>query len=431
MVDRSADAVVIGAGVLGSSIALELARGGRDVVVIDKAGGAGHGSTSASSGIVRFHYSTYAGVALAWEALHGWHDWAGHLGHVDPAGLARLEQTGMLVLDRTPGASAPVTALLDQVGVPWEWWDTEQIAARLPHLDTGAFGPPAPVQSDAFFAEAHGSLTGTFTPDAGYVGDPALAAQNLAVAATAQGATILLHREVVALGSDGPRRWRVVLADGDTYDADVVVNAAGPWSGRVNALAGAGSDFTVTTRPMRQEVHELATAGTDPRVIVADPDLGIYTRPAGPGRMIVGGMEPECDPPEWLDDADVVNPHPTVPVFEAQVLRAARRFPDLAVPNRPVGIAGVYDVTTDWAPIYDRTDRPGFYVAIGTSGNQFKNAPVVGTLMRTLIDAVEAGHDHDRDPVRLTLPRTGREVDLSAWSRRRPVAADRPRSVLG
>jgi glycine/D-amino acid oxidase-like deaminating enzyme len=46
---------VIGAGVVGSSIALELARGGRQVVVVDKSGGAGHGSTSASSGIVRFH----------------------------------------------------------------------------------------------------------------------------------------------------------------------------------------------------------------------------------------------------------------------------------------------------------------------------------------------------------------------------------------
>ncbi len=428
----AADVVVIGAGVVGSSIALELARGGREVVMVDKAGGAGHGSTSASSGIVRFHYSTYAGVALSWEALHGWRDWAGHLGHVDPAGLAGFEQTGMLVLDRSPGASAPITAIFDQVGVPWEAWDSDRIAARLPHLDPGAYGPPAPVTSDAFFADAHGSLTGTFTPDAGYVGDPALAAQNLATAAVAHGARALLHREVVAIEPGGPRRWRVVLADGEACDADVVVNAAGPWSDRVNALAGAGADFTVTTRPMRQEVHEVAApGGPEERIIVADPDLGIYTRPAGPGRMLVGGMEPECDPPEWLDDADAVNPHATPSVFEAQVLRAARRFPDLAVPNRPLGIAGVYDVTTDWSPVYDRTDRDGFYVAIGTSGNQFKNAPVVGILMRTLIDAIEAGHDHDRDPVQLTLPRTGLELDLSAWSRLRPIAEDRPRSVLG
>jgi glycine/D-amino acid oxidase-like deaminating enzyme len=436
-VTEGVDAVVIGAGVIGSSIALELARGGRRVVVLDKLGSTGHGSTSASSGIVRFHYSTYAGVAIAWESLHGWRDWAGHLGHVDPAGLAGFRRTGMLVLDRVPGASSRITALLDEVGVPWEAWDVTDIATRVPALDPGAYGPPAPVDSEAFFADAHGSLTGSYTPDAGYVPDPALATQNLATSAVHHGAELLLHREVRTVAEEGSRRWRVTTADGTTYDSDVVVNAAGPWSARVNALAGVGSDFTVTTRPLRQEVHEVAAprgfegADGEPGPAIADPDLGIYVRPARPGVLVVGGMEPECDPPEWLDDPDAADPRPTGPVFEAQVLRAARRFPDLAVPHRPSGIAGVYDVTTDWSPVYDRTERPGFYVAMGTSGNQFKNAPVVGTLMRTLIDAVESGHDHDREPVRLTLPRTGSVVDLSAWSRLRPVPDEPPTNVLG
>lgn len=49
-------------------------------------------------------------------------------------------------------------------------------------------------------------------------------------------------------------------------------------------------------------------------------------------------------------------------------------------------------------PIYDRTDLPGFYVAMGTSGNQFKNAPPAGRFLATLVERVEAGHDHDRDP---------------------------------
>ncbi len=434
---ETVDAVVVGAGVIGSSIALELARSGRRVVVLDKSGGAGHGSTSASSGIVRFHYSTYAGVAIAWESLHGWRDWAGHLGLVDPAGMADLRRTGMLVLDRVPGASARITALLDEVGVPWEAWDATEIAARVPALDPGAYGPPAPVDSEAFFADAHGSLTGSFTPDAGYVTDPALAAHNLAAAAVHHGATLLLHREVRDVAEDGRRRWRVTTADGEVVDADVVVNAAGPWSSRLNEMAAVGSDFTVTARPMRQEVHEVPAPagfeGTDgsPGVTIADPDLGIYVRSARPGAILVGGMEPECDPPEWLDDPDAADPRATGSMFQTQVLRAARRFPDLAVPHRPSGIAGVYDVTTDWSPVYDRTDRPGFYVAMGTSGNQFKNAPVVGTLMRTLVDAVESGHDHDRDPVTLTLPRTGSVVDLGAWSRLRPVPEQPPTNVLG
>jgi sarcosine oxidase subunit beta len=106
-------------------------------------------------------------------------------------------------------------------------------------------------------------------------------------------------------------------------------------------------------------------------------------------------------------------------VYEAQLYRAARRLPGLTVPGRPVGITGIYDVSDDWSPIYDRTCVDGFYVAIGTSGNQFKNAPVVGEFLARLIQACEGGHDHDRDPLRLTLARTGLEVDLGTYSRRR------------
>ena len=72
------DALVIGAGVMGCAIAFELARAGRSVVVVDKAGGAGFGSTSASSAIIRFTYSTFDGVALAWESYHRWLDWDGY-----------------------------------------------------------------------------------------------------------------------------------------------------------------------------------------------------------------------------------------------------------------------------------------------------------------------------------------------------------------
>ncbi|NTW39625.1 MAG: FAD-binding oxidoreductase, partial [Cellulomonadaceae bacterium] len=113
-----------------------------------------------------------------------------------------------------------------------------------------------------------------------------------------------------------------------------------------------------------------------------------------------------------------------------QVTRAARRLPALQIPTRPTGITGVYDVTPDWAPVYDRTDRDGFYVAIGTSGNQFKNAPLVGQLMAELIRAVEDGHDHDARPVQHRGRRTGLDLDLGAFSRLRPL--DRSvTSVLG
>jgi sarcosine oxidase subunit beta len=423
---QSADAVVVGAGVIGTAISLELARAGRRVLVVDKGPGVGFGSTSASSAIIRFHYSTFTGIAAAWEARQLWGDWAGHLGHDED--LATFVRTGMLVLDSRRG---PTTDLFDRAGVPWEEWDAAEIVRQVPGIDAGSYGPPKPVDSPAFFGDARGRLVGTFTPDAGYVDDPRLAAVNLATAARRQGAAYLLRREVVAVDGTGPRRWRLTLGDGETVDADVVVNAAGPWSSALNRLAGADGDFAVTSRPLRQEVHQLVAPPGVPGVAVADPDLGTYLRPHGSGHLLVGGMEPECDPMEWLDDADAADLRPTRPVFEAQAYRAARRFPDVSVPNRPTGIAGVYDASTDWTPIYDRTGLPGFYVAMGTSGNQFKNAPLVGQVMAHLVTQVEAGHDHDADPLTYTAPRTGNVLDLRTYSRLRRVDATAPSTVMG
>lgn len=61
------------------------------------------------------------------------------------------------------------------------------------------------------------------------------------------------------------------------------------------------------------------------------------------------------------------------------------------MPRRPVGVAGVYDVSPDWTPIYDRVSTPGYYVAMGTSGNQFKNAPLVGQVMAHLVAGSRRG----------------------------------------
>ena len=74
---------------------------------------------------------------------------------------------------------------------------------------------------------------------------------------------------------------------------------------------------------------------------------------------------------------------------------------------------------------------PGYYVAMGTSGNQFKTAPVVGQLMAHLVDAVEGGHDHDADPLTWRAPRTGNELELATYSRLRRVDPHGPSSVMG
>jgi len=430
------DALVIGAGVVGCAVAYELARGGRRVVVVDSGPAAGAGSTSASSAIVRFTYSTHIGVATSWESLRGWRDWSGHLDASPTEPLARYHRTGGLLLE-APGLPLRLMAdLMSTLGVPYELWDAEELARRMPALDPGRYHPPKAVADPHFGDDARGTVGGCWTPDAGFVDDPALAAQNLMAAAQRHGAAFRFRSRVVEVVGDGDRVSGVVLDDGSTVEAPVVVNAAGPASYLVNDIAGVLGDFTVQTRPLRQEVHHLPSPedfrlGSGMHPFVADPDLGTYFRAAPGDGLLVGGMEPECDPFDWLDDPERYDPNPTSEVYEAQTLRVARRLPSVRVPGRPVGIAGVYDVTDDWTPIYDRTSRPGFYVAIGTSGNQFKNAPVIGLLLRELIDAVESGADHDATPVEVALPRTGVRVSLGAYSRRRAINSESTFSVLG
>lgn len=421
----TADAIVVGAGVIGSSIALELARTGRSVLVADKAGAPGQGSTSASSAVIRFNYSTWDGIAAAWEAKHCWEKWADHLEGVDDVGMARFHRVGLAFLDVDVAPMARVLPMFDRAGIPYETWDAATLAARIPGLDPGRYWPPRRLDDARFWAEAADQLGALWTPDAGYVDDPSLAAVNLANSAKRRGVAFRFGTPVTAVLGDDETRG-VQLADGSRLHAPVVVNAAGPWSGALNALAGVGADWTVNVRPMRQEVHHLAApprfnTPEQPGPVIADLDLGTYMRSTPGGGLLVGGTEPECDPLQWLDDVDELNPNPTQAVFEAQVTRAARRFPELGVPGRPLGIAGAYDVSDDWAPIYDRTERDGFFVAIGTSGNQFKNAPVVGTIIKQVIDG----------ETNFTGAHTGLTVDLGSFSRLRQRNPDSTGTVMG
>ncbi|WP_405987072.1 NAD(P)/FAD-dependent oxidoreductase [Streptomyces sp. NBC_00872] len=431
---ESYDAVVIGAGVLGCSVAYALAQDGRRVCVVDRNASAGSGSTSASSAVVRFNYSTFAGVAGAWESARIWQNWAQHLGADAGTGSARFIRTGGLSLDAPGQDRRKVLALFDRVGVPYEVWDEALLRERMPLLDTGRHYPPKAVTDDAFWDEPTGTLTGYWTPDSGFIDDPQLAARDLMAAAERHGARFRFRSPVVRVDRTD-RVTGIGLADGTVLAAPVVVNVAGPHSGAVNGLAGVEDGFRVRTRPLRQEVHEVRAPegygrdGAGP--LVADLDLGTYFRGTPSGGIIVGGTEPECDVLQWLDDPDAYSVHPSKAVYDAQLLRAARRLPTLTVPGTPRGTAGVYDVSDDWIPIYDKTDLPGYYVAIGTSGNQFKNAPVVGRYIAAIVAACEDGRDHDTDPVQVDLPHTGHRVDLSHYSRLRTVNRDSSFSVMG
>jgi sarcosine oxidase subunit beta len=433
-VTQTADAVVIGAGVIGAAVAYELAQTGLRVVAIDRLGGVGSGSTSSSASIVRFHYSTFEGVAASWEAKFGWESWSDYLGSGPDESLARFVKSGCVILDGSTQRER-VLPLFDRVGVPYECWDAETIRQRVPGMDPGRYAPPKPVTDDAFWDDADGELGAYYTPDAGFIDDPQLTARNLMAAAERRGTEVQLRQQVVEILQNDGRVQGVRLAAGSVIHSPVVVNVAGPYSGQVNDLAGVTGEFRIRTRPLRQEVHSVPAPADYARgelgPAVTDGDLGTYFRSHFGGQLIVGSAEPECDALHWIDDPDAFDAQPTAQAWEAQVLRLARRIPSLGIPPHPVGYAALYDVADDWIPVYDRTSLAGFYVAIGTSGNQFKNTPVVGRFMAALVQACENGHDHDSDPVRFSAPFTKNEINLGHYSRLRQPHAESTGNVMG
>ncbi|MCP3939704.1 MAG: FAD-binding oxidoreductase [Actinomycetia bacterium] len=431
-----ADVVVIGAGVIGCALTLELSRRGHRTVNVDKAPVAGAGSTVNSCAIVRFSYSTAPGVTMAWEGAQYWREWADYIGVEDELGLIEFHPCGqLLLLTEGDHHAERCRELWEELDIPFDTLTPDDLQAKYPWLDHGLYGPPARPDDPEFWRDSTGNLTGgLLSRDAGYVSDPQLSCHNLQRGAEAHGAEFRFNAEVVSIDKAEDRVVGVTLADGKQIQAPVVVNVAGPHSAIINQKAGVFDSMNIKTAALRHEVHHVPSPpGVDFEaggVVGADNDVGIYFRPEVGNNVLVGSGDPTCDEREYVDPDDY-NTNLTEDQWNAQVLRANRRIPSLGVPHERRGVVDLYDVSDDWLPIYDRTDLDGFYVAIGTSGNQYKNAGVAGQMMADLIEAVESGHDHDAEPVVTTGRYTGRSIDVGFYSRNRQVNPDSSMSVHG
>jgi sarcosine oxidase subunit beta len=437
MTDRPRyDVIIIGAGIIGANIGFEMSKAGYKTLNIDKLPAAGYGSTANSCAIIRTHYSTWPGVAMAYEGFHYWKDWENYLEVEDERGLAGFVQCGGVFVGNDDRYSEQVLPLFDEIGITYEVWDLDALQENLPGIDTGEHSPPKRPENDAFWEEPAKQITSAVhTPIAGYVTDPQLATHNLQRAAEAKGGEFLFNAEVSDIRIEEGRVAGVDLANGASIDAGIVINVAGPHSFVVNEMAGVADSMRIKTRALRHEVHHVPSPeGMDferDGMLVGDDDLGTYFRPEVGNHILVGSQDPDCDPQVWVEDPDVYDRDISDGQWRAQVLRLARRFPSLGVPSEKKGVVDLYDVSDDWIPIYDKTDLPGFYVAIGTSGNQFKNSHVAAYCMLQLIEAVESGHDHDSDPVKVTMPYTGLELDMGAFGRNREIHESSSFSVLG
>jgi glycine/D-amino acid oxidase-like deaminating enzyme len=342
-----AEAIVVGAGVVGASVAFHLAEKGMDALVVDWQSPAA-GSTARSGALVRAHYPTALEADLAWESLTGYFEpWGERVG-----GGCGFTRTGFAYLVGDEGVEALRHNVALQKGVG---------------VETGLVGPEELKEIDPAL-RTEGVALAAYEPHGGYA-DPTATAIGFLKAALAHGACFE-RRRVTALRTRGDEVVGVETEDG-LLDAPIVVLAAGAWS--VPLAAGVGLDLPI--QPARVQVALFERSYSLPaHLTLIDSVLGFYARPTAEQATLVGTR----DHFSWLDSPDRWEEEPDPAFVEAAADLVSRRVPTLRGAPYRSGRAGVLDMTPDGRPVLAPEGPEGLYLAVGWSGTGFKKAPAVG-----------------------------------------------------
>jgi sarcosine oxidase subunit beta len=352
------DVIVIGGGVIGTSVLFHLTRlGCRNALLLERGELAG-GATAQSSGIVRTHYSVPINVQVARAALEMFENFSALLD--DSEADAGLVRSGYLIVAPPGAASDAVRASIKMqqgLGVEAFLLDHAQALEKHPwlHLDD--------IDTIGFEAEA------------GFA-DPYLVTTSFARAAKRAGATILSNTAVTGLQRDGNRVIGVQTAGGPIY-AGIVLSAVNVWSRMAAAWAGIDIPFEITAH----HVFTLAVDAPYTQDLPVLKDLAsparLYMRASG-GHLLVGGGH-EGTPTDDPDQPDVAADMDAM-MDEAE--QAATRLPAFAEGRLVRSWSGLYDTTPDWNPVLGAVPGiPGFQVAFGFSGHGFKMSPMIGRML--------------------------------------------------
>ncbi|MFJ2155032.1 NAD(P)/FAD-dependent oxidoreductase [Streptomyces sp. NPDC087856] len=350
--NRQAEVVVIGGGVIGTSIAYHLARAGvRDVVLVERDELAA-GSSSKAAGGVRAQFSDVLNVQLGARSLEAFARFEEDTGY--DIGLHRV---GYLFLLSTPEDVASFEAgvrLQNSLDVPSRMIDPAE-ARRLSPL----------ISTDGLLAAAYSPDDGHCTPEA--------VVHGYASAARNHGATILRHTDVTGIETHGDTITAVVTTLG-RIDTRTVICAAGAWSRAIGAMAG----VDLPVQPLRRQIAVTEpVSGLPPTLpMTIDFSTSLYFHTEGPG-LLVGMSDPDERPGYATDTHDRWIPR------LADAMR--RRAPDLLALRRTGGWAGLYENTPDHnALIGEATSVSRFLYATGFSGHGFLQGPAVGEVVRDL-----------------------------------------------
>ena len=348
---KTADFIILGAGVMGASIAFHLARrnAGR-IAILDK-DHAGSGGSGRSSALVRMHYSFPPEVQLALISLNifqRWREIVGEPGEFRKTGFVRIVH---------PGESEALkrnAAMQRSLGANVELIDRHQLKKLEPDW-----------QVDEVELAA-------YEPDSGY-GDGNVVANDFLSRARDSGAIYLSKTRATNFLIEGGRVRGVQTEHGEIH-APVVITAAGPWTRPLFQSTGFDP-------PIESEFHQVAILKNAPTMrpgaACIDSVTATYFRSDASDKFLVGdfyGKRP-IDPdnfPQRPSDNDL----------EEIIDRAARRLPKLETAEVMRGVTGVYDVTPDSRPLLGPVPGvEGLHLCAGFSGMGFKISPAVVLVM--------------------------------------------------
>ncbi len=369
---RTAGAIVIGGGCIGTSVALHLARAGvRDVLLLER----DHlcaGTTGQSGAIIRQHYSHEFTATMARDSLHIFRHWAETIGPGDPHFVA----SGVLVTAGEADADGLRANVAMQQGIG---------------IDTHLLTPDDVRALDGRIVTDDLALT-CWEPTAGYA-DPVATVAAFATAACDAGVTIregVAVREVRHVG--GSVRG-VTTAAGEAVDAPVVVNAANIWG--VALLRDVGLDLPIFASRHPMVALRRPPAFGPAHSVILDMARAVYLLPRFGEITLAGSIN-------GADDRVLANTETYEPgVSRAEATRftteSLRRVPALAGSVMQGGWAGLYDSCADAHPVIDEVPGiVGYFCAVGFSGHGFKLSPVFGQLLAARItdgpDAAPALH---------------------------------------
>ena len=366
---ETAEVVIVGGGIVGSSIAWHLTEAGcKNLLVLERESQQGKGSTGKSMGGVRAQFATAVNIRMSLYSIPFYAAFEERLGY--PAGYRAQGYLFLATSDAHMAYLRTNCALqksmgLSTVSLPGQ----RDISSWYPQLRTDDV------------------VGGSFCTSDGFV-DPYSAMIGFMTSATERGAKLWKNAEVAGLELDAAGAIAAVKTTRGTVSTPCVVNAAGVWAADVAALAG----ISLPVEPLKRMLVPSEPFAEFPHSapMIIDMTNGFHFRPEALGFLLAWNDPEEHRSFNTDFDASFV---------EKVLTHAAYRVPCFErLPVNPKrGWAGLYEMTPDHHPVLGAvTEVPGLYLANGFSGHGVMHAPATGKVLADLIttgktDLIDAG----------------------------------------